>query len=96
MRRSCARLWSADTHPHVVPAAFPGCRKVYDDTGDEVRPRCASSRQLPARVPHSRQQDALTGEQFDSLYRYYRNVYAKVRRCRCIMLHDSDSLGRSP
>jgi hypothetical protein len=81
--KRCARSLRAaasEPHPHVCS---PRVRRVQEGVRRHGRRGAFLAVPMRAVCPlvclTSRQQDALTGEQFDSLYRYYRNVYAKVR-----------------
>lgn len=49
---------------------------MYDETGVEVRLCWLEPAPLAA---HGQAQDSVSGEQFDGLYKYYRDVYAKAR-----------------
>ena len=68
------------THLPFVDVSSTPCRKVYDETGDEAR--CLESSPallLFVLTASTSVQGDLSGEQFDRLYRYYREVFAKAR-----------------
>ena len=75
-----------------VDPSYCACRKVYDETGDEVRPKPTPS-QL-CLLTRLRGQGDLSGEQFDKLYRFYREVFAKV--CLCNWAQAPNQSGSAP